>query len=127
MRFKTLSGDVNWKDYGCKLVSPVQNNGDFDYYLVIDFTNMDDACGRDNEGRARYSACVLCVAPSQVTREEMDRALEGVDGLWSSLDDHGMHHDVDDLAELCRLHESAEEESRTVKFLASQKPVNAEV
>jgi len=39
MRFKFLTGDVNWETYGGKWVSPKLNNGDFDYWLVLEFVN----------------------------------------------------------------------------------------
>lgn len=71
---------------GAKFVSPCQNNGEFDYWLVIDFTNMDDACGRDNEGQAKYHCSVECVAPSQVPAGEMEKVIEscGWEGMMDS-------------------------------------------
>lgn len=82
MRFKELSGDVNWKDYGCKLISPKLNNGDFDYWLVIEFTNMDDACGRDNEGQAPYHVGISAVSPSEAGPSKLASALDccGMEG-----------------------------------------------
>lgn len=86
MKFTQLSGDRDWMGYGAKFVSPRQNNGEFDYWLVIDFVNMDDACGRDNEGQAKYHVTVQCVAPSQVPAGDIQRAAEscGWDGIVDS-------------------------------------------
>lgn len=95
MTFKTLSGDANWKDYGCKLVSPKLNNGEFDYWMVIEFTNMDDACGRDNEGQPPYHVSISAVSPSEA----------GAKKLASAMDYCGMDsEEVSDLAKVEALH-----------------------
>jgi hypothetical protein len=65
IRFKFLTGDVNWMDYGGKWVSNKLNNGEFDYWLVIELINMDDACGRDNKGQPKYCVELCAVSPSQ--------------------------------------------------------------
>lgn len=49
--FKFLVGDVNWKDYGGKWYKPVAGTT---RYHIIEFTNMDEACGRDNDGCPPY-------------------------------------------------------------------------
>lgn len=64
-RFKFLTGDVNWLSYGGKWVSSKLNNGEFDYWLVMELINMDDACGRDNEGHPTYIVSLSAVAPSE--------------------------------------------------------------
>lgn len=69
MKFKTLSGDVNWQTYGGKFVSSKLNNGEFDYWMVIDFVNMEEACGRDNEGQPRYHVALNIVSPSEAGSE----------------------------------------------------------
>ena len=93
--FVELSGDVNWKDYGCKLVSPKLNNGDFDYWLVIEFTNMNEALGRDNKGQPPYHVGISAVSPSQA----------GSDKLASALDCCGFDsEEVSDLVKVEALH-----------------------
>jgi hypothetical protein len=77
MKFRFLTGDANWLDYGAKWISPKQKNGDFDYWLVIELTNMDDACGRDNEGQPRYNVSVSAVSPSEAGPENLKRAMDG--------------------------------------------------
>lgn len=65
IRFRFFTGDVNWLAYGGKWVSPKQSNGEFDYWLVLELVNMDDGCGRDNEGHARYNVTLSAVSPSE--------------------------------------------------------------
>lgn len=68
MKFKFLTGD------GGKWISPKLNHGDFDHWFVLEFINMDEACGRDNEDQPKYHVCLSAVAPSQVSQSDMDRA-----------------------------------------------------
>jgi hypothetical protein len=75
MKFAFLTGDVNWLNYGGKWISPKLNNGDFDYWIVMELINMDDACGRDNEGQAKYHVSLAAVSPSQAG-EHLNRALD---------------------------------------------------
>lgn len=74
IKFSFLTGDCNWLDYGGKWVSKKLNNGEFDYWLVLEFTNMDDACGRDNEGQSKYNVCLSAVSPSEAGNEKMHSA-----------------------------------------------------
>jgi hypothetical protein len=39
LNFKFLTGDMNWQEYGGKFVSKKLNNGEFDYWLVMDVIN----------------------------------------------------------------------------------------
>jgi hypothetical protein len=54
VRFSFLTGDVNWSEYGGKWISQKLYDGARDYWLVKELVNMDDACGRDNEGKPKY-------------------------------------------------------------------------
>jgi hypothetical protein len=76
MRTRFLTGDVNWVEYGACWVSPKQNNGDWDYWLVVQFTNMDEACGSDNEGQPKYVVEVLAVSPDAAGEERVKAAME---------------------------------------------------
>lgn len=76
IRFKFLTGDVNWMEYGGKWISNKQNNGDFDYWLVMEFINMDEACGRDNKGQPRYHVELSAVSPDQAGPENLKKAFE---------------------------------------------------
>jgi hypothetical protein len=64
MRFTFLSGDVNWKDYDGSWVSSKQNNGEFDYWLVIRFLNWENNCGSDVPSE-KYHVELLSVSPSE--------------------------------------------------------------
>lgn len=79
IRFKWLSGDVNDLLYGGKWVSSKQNNGEFDYWFVIELVNMWDATG--NEKQDKYYVTLGAVAPAEVGQKEWDSALScvGVD------------------------------------------------
>jgi hypothetical protein len=76
MKFKTLCGDINWRDYGTKLVSPRLNNGEFDYWIVLEFINMDEACGRDNEGQDKYHISLSAVSPAQAGSGKLKSAFD---------------------------------------------------
>lgn len=76
MKFKILSGDVNWRDYGAKWISPKLNNGEFDYWLVLEFTNMDEACGRDNEGKPKYVVSLSAVSPQEAGPDNLKKAFD---------------------------------------------------
>jgi len=75
MKTQFLTGDIDWLTYGGKWVSPRLNNEDFDYWLVIDFVNMDEACGLDNERQPKYIAEVSAVSPDAAGPENLERAI----------------------------------------------------
>jgi len=85
MRFSWLTGDCDWKDYWGQWVSKKFNNGDFDYWLVLSFRNIDE-CGPNGE---KYMCELCCVIPSEVSDEDMaqykrsaDFASWGDEGNW---------------------------------------------
>jgi len=61
IKFKFLTGGEDWPTYGGKFISPRQSNGEFDYYLVLDFVNMHEATGEEDQDK--YYITVLAVAP----------------------------------------------------------------
>lgn len=75
VRFKFLTGDVNWLDYGGKWVSNRLNNGDWDYWLVIELLNWHDAVG-EREAPAKYNVEVSAVSPEAAGEENLKRAKE---------------------------------------------------
>jgi len=90
MIFRFLCGDVNWKDYGGKWISPKQNprvpticgrvghtyDDEIEYYLVIDFTNMRDACGP--EAHASYHVSLDIVSPTSAGADKLRQAIRDV-------------------------------------------------
>jgi hypothetical protein len=76
VKFKFLTGDLNWLQYGAKWVSQKLNNGDFDYFLVIDFRNMDEDMGRHNRGHPKYWAGLSAVSPQQAGEKNIQAAFD---------------------------------------------------
>lgn len=67
----TYTGDVNMLDYGGKnfrLSAPRQ-------FQVVELINMDDACGRDNEGQPKYAVELRLVDLNALPQKTIDSAL----------------------------------------------------
>jgi len=73
MRFRFLTGDVNWQDYGGKFVSKKLNDGVADYWLVIRFENMHELTG--DEGHPKYWASLCIISPDELGPEMLARAM----------------------------------------------------
>lgn len=76
--FRFLTGDVNWRQYGGKWIGKRQNNGEFDYWLVIEFINWEEATGERN-GHHRYWVGLSAVSPQEAGPVHLGQALAG----WS--------------------------------------------
>jgi len=75
IKLSQIGGDVNWEEYsGQFIVDEKFNNGDFDYYLIIDFTNLKEAMG--DEAENKYSVSINAVAPSQVSKDKIKSAFD---------------------------------------------------
>jgi hypothetical protein len=74
IKYKFLTGDVNWKTYGGKFVSQKLNNGDFDYWLVLEVLNMPEATGDDDQ--PTYLVQVSAVSPDEAKEENLARAFQ---------------------------------------------------
>lgn len=74
LKFKFLTGDINWQEYGGKFVSKRLNNGEFDYWLVIEVINIHDATGE--ESADKYAVSLLSVSPSEAGEENLRKAFE---------------------------------------------------
>ena len=72
MRFKILDDNDSEQTY----VSKKLNNGDFDYYLVIQVLNMPEYVG--DECPYRWSVSLLSVSPSEAGEEHLKRAFESM-------------------------------------------------
>ena len=79
VKFKWLTGDVNWMDHGGKWISSKLNNGEFDYWLVLSLDNLYNACGEREakEMGGKYTVSLDAVAPSQVNEKDFQSAMEG--------------------------------------------------
>lgn len=69
--FKFLTGDMNYVDYGGKWYRCVAKGR----FHVIELTNMDEACGRDNEGRPTYVVELSGIDLYETPRKEIESAL----------------------------------------------------
>lgn len=93
IRFKFLSGDVNWKTYGGSFVSKKLCNGhdgkgavkgqdyDFHYWFVLDVSPNEDYERGDKE--PAYYVSLAVVSPEAADPKEMDAAI----GSWGLPDD----------------------------------------
>ncbi len=75
MRFQFLTGDVDWKSYGGKWISKKLNNGDFDYWLVLDFINMEEATG-ETIPDGKYVVSIQAVSPQEAGDKNLKSAFE---------------------------------------------------
>jgi len=74
MRFTFLTGDVNWQQYGGKFISAKQNNGEFDFWFVMDVINWEDATGDKELGT--YNVSLYSVSPSEAGSDSLKSALD---------------------------------------------------
>ena len=72
LHFKFLTGDVNWRKYGAKFVSRRLNNGDWDYWLVLEVINLPDAAGRAAD--STYLVQLSAISPEAAGKEKLDSA-----------------------------------------------------
>jgi len=94
IRFKFLSGDVNWQTYGGKFVSKRLCNGydskgavkgrdcDFHYWLVLD-VHPDEDWEYGDKKRSKYYVSLSVVSPEAAGPKELDAAI----GSWGLFDD----------------------------------------
>jgi len=86
IRFKFLTGDVNWLDYGGKWISQKFNNGEFDYWLVRSIENWAE---HDSEmaARCKYLVEIKLVAPEQFRDKKAAMDCSGIEEKWDDLID----------------------------------------
>lgn len=73
MEFEFLIGDVNWEDYGGKWISPKLNNGDFDYWFVIEFLNWLEETGELFDGN-EFIVTIQAVSPDEAGEDSLESA-----------------------------------------------------
>lgn len=86
----TYSGDVNMLDYGGKNMRHTSGR----QFQVIELINMDEACGRDNEGQPKYVVELRLVDLNALSQETINSALKSCE--WE-----GMEQSDPVLAECC--------------------------
>jgi len=97
LKFKFLTGDMNWQEYGGQFVSKRLSNGEFDYWIVLDFVNMHEATG--DEDMPKYHVSVLAVSPDEAGEDKLRHAMQS----WS----------IEDQAPPCRQTRPAKTNSGT--------------
>lgn len=70
MKLHWLSGDVNFKKYGGRWISKKLNNGEFDYWLVIELNNLVEQTGTTH-ANFKYMTMTGAVAPMQITNKKL--------------------------------------------------------
>jgi hypothetical protein len=70
-RFRFLTGDVNWQTYGGKWYRKASEG----QYHIIELTNMDECCGRDNEGQPTYCVDLSLIDLTEIPVDAMTSAL----------------------------------------------------
>jgi len=73
MKLKLLSGDINYLSYGAKWISRKLNNGDFDYWLVVELINIHEEI--DEKCPVKYNLDISVVSPSAASNH-LDSAIE---------------------------------------------------
>ena len=73
MRFSFLTGDMNYTTYGGKWISTRQNNGEFDYYFVIELLNWPETVGQREAPRKRTTFRCRSFRPSKPKRKSPTR------------------------------------------------------
>lgn len=82
LKFKFLTGDVDCLEYGGKWISGKYNNGEFDYWYVLELLNVEDSVGERGakEVGFEYWVSVYVVAPEEF--KEKDKALECIGSTY---------------------------------------------
>lgn len=85
LEWEFLTGDINWRDYGGKWISPKLNNGDWDYWLVIEINNVEDLGW---ESDCTHIVGLYAVSPEAAGKEHVLDALGccGLDQVDECLD-----------------------------------------
>jgi hypothetical protein len=65
IRFRWLTGDRDFLTYGGKWISTRQNNGEFDYYLVIELLNWRETVGEREAPPETYNVSLSVVSPQE--------------------------------------------------------------
>jgi len=73
MKLNFLSGDTNYLSYGAKWISRKLNNGDFNYWLVVELINIHKAI--DEKRPVKYILNISVVSPSEASNH-LDSVIE---------------------------------------------------
>ena len=85
IKFKFLTGDMNWLKYGGKWISQKCNNGEFDYWLVLELINMHEATGKEEQDK--YHVSIQAVSPELIDSEKINGLLADYNIEQDKIDD----------------------------------------
>lgn len=74
LKFKFLTGDIDWKTYGGKFISKKLNNGEFNYWLVMEVINWWEETG--DETQDQYCVTLSAVSPESVRQDTLNSAIK---------------------------------------------------
>lgn len=77
IKFKFLTGDNNWKEHGGCFISPKFNNGEWDYWLVMDVCNLGSITDKGRE-YTEYSVTVYAVSPEAAGKSKLEEAIKSM-------------------------------------------------
>jgi len=60
LKFRFLTGDVNWQEYGGKFISKKLNSGEWDYWMVIEVIPYDEFT---SDANYKYGIMLMAVSP----------------------------------------------------------------
>ena len=86
MKFKFLTGDINWWTFGGKFISRKFNNGEFDYWLVLEVLNWNE---HERNPKETYNVSLSSVSPSEAGEKNLKSACDscGFNGTEDFLKD----------------------------------------
>ncbi len=70
LKFKWLTGDMDWIDHGGTWISKRLNNGDWDYWLTISICNI-ECCGSDDKYLVDLQAVSI-----EAAKDKLEEAIE---------------------------------------------------
>ena len=75
MRFSFLAGDMNFTRYGGKWISTRRNNGEFDYFYVVELLNWRETVGEREAPPETYNVSLSVVSPHEA-KDKLGAAME---------------------------------------------------
>lgn len=86
-KFKFLTGDVNFITYGGKWISRRFNNGEFDFWYVLELINWEEAVGEREAAEIgkTYNMSLSVVAPEQFEDKKGVCETFGLEQPWKEL------------------------------------------
>jgi hypothetical protein len=85
-RFTFLVGDYRWQEHGGTWISQKLNNGDWDYWLVMELWSWRQVVPVE-DAPAKYHVSLAVVSPEAAGDEKTRKATEWLDVDWAQITD----------------------------------------